>query len=139
MRSPHNKLAVAAVLASYVLAVVGSPLLHRHRVSAYCFAHADCVWGHHSTVDPDGLPARSPAVAHAPEKASWASGGCTPSACADGNCPVCQFLAQKWLSTENATVPFFSRISRTTGPGGIAHEPRPVPVSWRIRAPPPAV
>ena len=139
MRSPHNRLAVAVVLASYVLAAIGSPLLHRHGVSAYRGAHIDCVWGDHSTTDANDFPGRSPSVAHPPGKASWKNKGFTPSAWADGGCPVCQFLAQKWLSTENATVPSFSRILRMTGPGEAAHEARPVPVSWRIRAPPPTV
>jgi len=139
MRSPADKLAVAVVLASYVLAVVGSPLFHRHGVSADCSARTDCDFGSHSAADANGLLARSPTVAHASGKTNWTGGRCTSSAQTDGGCPVCQFLAQKWLSTENATVPLFSCISRTNGPGEVARAARPVPLSWRIRAPPTTV
>jgi len=139
MRSLPEKLAVTVVLAGYVLAAVGSPLLHHHAVSAHCGAHRDCDSGSHSATDANGLLARCPTVAHASGETNWSGGRCSPSAQVDGGCPVCQFLAQEWLSTENATVPLFFHLSRTNGPDEVACATRPVPVFWRIRAPPPTV
>lgn len=127
MKLPFGKSALGVVLASYVLATVGAPLLHRHRIRATCDPQSHCDGGCLPATDAEGLLARGPAGA-------CASGTAHPPA--DDACPVCHFLAQKWLSAEAATVTACTGFARIEGLGEVPRKVRPVPFSWRIRAPP---
>lgn len=127
MNSPWRKPLLVVVLASYVLATVGAPLLHRHVIRATWDAHSDCGCGSHGATEAECLVAGSPAAAHVSDAK------CSET---DGRCPVCHFLAQKWLSAESAAVTLSRRFSRRDGLGEVPRKVRPVPLSWRIRAPP---
>jgi hypothetical protein len=134
MRANWRKTAAILALTSHVLAITVAGVFHQHGSQPCGGCHESHPAAHEHSLSCCHHEQES-ACCETSDGFQWAAPGANWT-CSSETCPVCQFLAQKWITADLSEV---ERVVDSVWEKALCRSfrlPSPLLFSWQIRGPP---